>query len=59
MVIVRRKGIIYAPTSVQIPEDVRDIAKSYKICLSGTLTEALIKKIHEYEIEEMKNKRER
>jgi len=42
---VKRAGIIYAATSVQIPEQLRDDARTLGINISGTLTEALREKI--------------
>lgn len=45
MVIVRRGGKVYAQTSVQIPEELRDEAREQKIGLSSTLTDALIEKL--------------
>ncbi|MEN6395949.1 MAG: hypothetical protein ABFC78_05645 [Methanoregula sp.] len=44
---IRRNGIIYAQTSVQIPEILRDTAREMGIGLSSTLTEALEKKMKE------------
>jgi len=43
---IRRKGIIYAQTCVQIPESLRDAAREQGIGLSSTLTDALEKKIN-------------
>lgn len=42
---IRRKGIIYAQTCVQIPETLRNKAREQGIGLSSTLTEALEKKM--------------
>jgi len=42
---IRRNGIIYAQTCVQIPETLRDEARELGIGLSSTLTEALGKKM--------------
>ena len=44
---IRRGGIIYAQTCVQIPEALRDAAHKRGIGLSSTLTEALKNKIEE------------
>lgn len=44
---VRKNGIIYAQTCVQIPEILRDSARELGIGLSSTLTEALEKKVKE------------
>jgi len=42
---IKRSGIVYAQTSVQIPEQLRDDARTLGINISGTLTEALQEKI--------------
>ena len=44
---IRKNGIIYAQTCVQIPETLRDAARIQGIGLSSTLTEALEKKVNE------------
>jgi post-segregation antitoxin (ccd killing protein) len=44
---LRRKGIIYAQTCVQIPENLRNAAREQGIGLSSTLTDALEAKMKE------------
>jgi post-segregation antitoxin (ccd killing protein) len=44
---IRRGGIIFAQTCVQIPEELRDAARVQGIGLSSTLTEALETKMKE------------
>jgi len=44
---VRRGGIIYAQTCVQIPEILRNAAREQGIGLSSTLTDALKMKVKE------------
>jgi post-segregation antitoxin (ccd killing protein) len=45
MPIVRRGGTVYAQTSVQIPEKIRNEAREAGIGLSATLTDALVEKL--------------
>jgi post-segregation antitoxin (ccd killing protein) len=47
MTVIRRGGIIYAQTCVQIPEELRDAAREQGIGLSSTLTEALEERVKE------------
>ena len=44
---VRRNGIVYAQTCVQIPETLRNAAREQGIGLSSTLTDALKLKVKE------------
>jgi post-segregation antitoxin (ccd killing protein) len=43
---LRKNGIIYTQTCVQIPENLRDSARKQGIGLSSTLTEALEQKVN-------------
>ena len=49
---IRRGGIIYAQTCVQIPEELRDAARDKGIGLSSTLTEALENKMKEGSVQD-------
>jgi hypothetical protein len=44
---IRRKGVVYVRTTIELPETQRNRARELGIGLSSTLTEALERKIEE------------
>jgi len=44
---VRRGGVIYSQTSIQIPEDLHDAAKAQGINISNLVKESLTEKLKE------------